>query len=41
MEVVVGGRFQWDGVYVYLQLIHVWKEKSTQFCTVIILQLKM
>ena len=38
----VGGRFQWKGKYVYLWLIRVdvW-QKPTQFCKVIIIQLKI
>ena len=38
----VGGRFQGDGMYVYLWLIHadVW-QKPTQYCKAIILQLKI
>ena len=38
----VGGRFKREGTYVYLWLIHVgaW-QKPTQYCTAIILQLKM
>ena len=37
-----GGRFKREGTYVYLWLIHadVW-QKSTQYCRVIILQLKI
>ena len=37
----VGGRFKWEGTYVYLWLIHVdvW-QKPTQFCKAIIRQLK-
>ena len=36
-----GGRFKWEGIYVYLWLIlvDVWL-KTTKFCKVIILQLK-
>ena len=38
----VGGRFQREGIYVYLWLIHVdvW-QKPTQHCKAITLQLKM
>ena len=39
--VEMGGRFKTEASYVYLWLIHadVW-QKSTQYCKVIILQLK-
>ena len=42
MEREVGGRFKRDGTDVYLWLIHVdvW-QKSSQYCKVIILQLKI
>ena len=38
----VGGRFQREGTYIYLWLIHVdgW-QKPTQYCKAIILQLKI
>ena len=38
----VGGRFMREGIYVYQWLIHVvtW-QKATQYCEVIILQLKI
>ena len=38
----VGGRFNREGTYIYLWLIHVdvW-QKPTQYCKAIILQLKM
>ena len=41
MEREVGGRFQREGTYVYLRLIHVdaW-QKPSQYCKEIILQLK-
>ena len=37
----MGGRFKWEGTYVYLWLIHVeiW-QKPTKFCKAITLQLK-
>jgi len=36
-----GGRFKWEGIYVYLWLIHVevW-QKTAKLCKAIILQLK-
>ena len=38
----VGGSFQREGTYVYLQLIQVdVQQKSTQYCKAIILQLKI
>ena len=42
MEREVGGRFKREGAYVYLWLIHadVW-QKSSQYCKVIILKLKI
>ena len=41
MEWEVGGRFKREGSYVYLWLIHdVW-QKPTQYCKVVILQLKI
>ena len=38
----IGGRFKWEGIYIYLWLIHVvvW-QKPIQHCKVIILQLKI
>jgi len=37
----VGGRLKREGIYVYLELIHiVVQQKLTQHCKVIILQLK-
>ena len=38
----VAGRFKWEGIYVYLWLIHadVW-QKPTQYRKAIILQLKI
>ena len=37
-----GGRVKWEGIHVYLRLIHgdVW-QKPTQYCKAIILQLKI
>ena len=37
-----GGRFKWEGIYVYLWLIHVevW-QKTAKFCKTVILQYKM
>ena len=42
MGTKVGGRFKREGTYIYLWLIHVdvW-QNPTQFCKVIILQLKI
>ena len=38
----VGGRFKREGTYVYLWLIHVdVRQKPTQYCKVITLQLKI
>ena len=35
----IGGRFKWEGIYVYLCLIHVeGRQKTTTFCKAIILQ---
>ena len=42
MKWEVGGRFQREGIYVYLWLIHadVW-QKPIQYCKAIVLQLKI
>ena len=42
MEWEVGGNFQREGTYVYLWLMHVdVRQKPTQYCNAIILQLKI
>ena len=38
--VSMGGRLKREGIYVYLQVIHVVQEKLTQHCKEIILHLK-